>query len=81
MFKDIVISVMTTTMLLSLPSPVDARTLRLKGNAADAFIEKHFPNASIPGHVGGSFKGYARCFVPAMGGRSNGQVSSCTVSF
>ena len=56
---------------------------------ADEFIEKHFPNADIPGPVEGKFKyrsgarkkGYAKCFVPAMGGRSDGIESSCSVTY
>jgi hypothetical protein len=74
--------------LLTLPA--QAKTVHLKGAKADAFIAKHFPNAVIPGDVDGKFTyktyghkhiGRAHCHVPAMGERSNGVVSSCTVKF
>jgi hypothetical protein len=78
------------TVTLS-PSPAYAKTVVLSGDAADKFIERHFPNADIPGPVKGAFKyvnrygkiarGYAKCFVPAMGGQSNGEVSSCNVRY
>jgi hypothetical protein len=60
----------------------------LKGHSADAFISTHFPNAVIPGDVTGKFAydrhgrkrvGHAKCNVPAMGARSDGAVSTCTV--
>ena len=63
----------------------------LKGAAADAFIQKYFPNAVIPGPLGGRFVyvdkrgrrhwGHARCSVPAMGARSEGEVSRCYVTY
>jgi hypothetical protein len=71
-------------------SPAYALTLHLKGKKADAFIAKHFPNASIPGPVEGSFTygvlhykryGRASCNVPAMGARSDGAVSTCMVKY
>ena len=36
-------------------SPAYALTTHLKGEKADAFIAKHFPNADIPGPVEGKF--------------------------
>ena len=68
-----------------------AKTVSLSGARAEAFIARHFPDAEIPGPVVGRFdyvtkngqplKGYAECFVPAMGGRSDGQVSTCDVIY
>ena len=68
-----------------------AKSVTLEGARAEAFIARHFPDADIPGPVSGRFeyitktgqqlKGYADCFVPAMGGRSNGQTSSCDVIY
>ena len=71
-------------------SPAHALTRHLRGAKADAFIAKHFPNAAIPGPVQGSFTydvfhykrfGRATCNVPAMGARSDGAVSTCTVVY
>lgn len=71
-------------------SPALADTQHLKGKAADDFIAKYFPSASIPGPVKGSFHyfklhrrhlGQASCMVPAMGARSDGAVSQCTVDW
>ncbi|ARN83045.1 hypothetical protein [Methylocystis bryophila] len=73
-----------------LVSPAFAAPVRLKGAKADAFIAKYFPNADIPGPVEGSFTykkgartavGHASCNVPAMGARSEGEVSTCTVKY
>ena len=68
-----------------------AKNVTLQGARADAFIARHFPDADIPGPIVGRFgymtqtgqqlKGYADCFVPAMGGRSNGQTTSCDVIY
>lgn len=56
----------------------------LEGDAAVSFIEKHFPNADVPGSVEGPFNytvgkktGIAKCFYPAMGGRSEGAEVNC----
>jgi hypothetical protein len=71
-------------------SPAYARTVHLRGDEADAFITKNFPDAEIPGEVKGKFTyiehgrrrvGHAKCYVPAMGGRSDGAVSTCTVVY
>jgi len=71
-------------------SPAHAFTRHLRGASADAFIAQHFPNASIPGPVEGSFSygvgrhkrlGRATCNVPAMGARSDGAVSTCIVLY
>jgi len=73
-----------------LVSPAYAVTVHLKGPHADAFIHEHFPHASIPGPVRGRFPyrvrgllrhGHANCNVPAMGARSDGAVSTCTVKY
>ncbi len=36
-------------------SPAYARTVHLRGDEADAFITKNFPDAEIPGEVKGKF--------------------------
>ena len=64
--------------------------MHLRGGEADAFISKNFPGAEIPGEVKGKFTyiehrhkrvGHAKCDVPAMGGRSEGAVSTCAVTY
>jgi len=81
---------MSLVMVMLVAPPAHARTVRLRGARADAFIAKHFPNADIPGPVSGAFRygrphhrrtGRATCFVPAMGERSDGVVSTCTVKY
>jgi hypothetical protein len=69
----------------------EAKTVELKGDAADSFIASHFPNVVIPGPVNGAFtyinnkgrkiRGHAACSVPAMGARSDGAVSTCSVKY
>ena len=64
-----------------------ARHVWYFGAKADAFIAKYLPNASIPGPINQAFTyghhrhGWASCNVPAMGGRSDGEVSECYVKF
>lgn len=77
--------------LLFLAPVAHAKNVTLSGDSAVSFIERHFPDADIPGPVKGVFnytnkhgqvrRGYAECFVPAMGGRSNGEVSTCDVIY
>jgi hypothetical protein len=78
--------------LMVLSTSASARTVKLKGDkVVGDFIQKHFPNASIPGPVSGGFtyvdnrgrrrKGEAECDVPAMGARSDGAVSECTIHY
>jgi hypothetical protein len=79
------------TILFATAPLAHAKNVSLSGDAADSFIERHFPDAEIPGPVKGTFdytdkngnvrRGYAECFVPAMGGRSDGMVSSCNVIY
>jgi hypothetical protein len=83
--------VLIATMMLSLAPLAQAQEVRLTGDAADSFIFRHFPDADIPGPVKGLFSytdkngnarhGYAECFVPAMGERSDGMVDSCNVIY
>jgi hypothetical protein len=79
------------SMLFMMGSLAKAETVTYDGDAADSFISRHFPDAEIPGPVEGAFQyinrhrqlrqGYAKCFVPAMGGRSDGFTSSCEVQY
>ena len=73
---------------VAMAGPALAHPVTLRRGAADAFIAKSFPNAEIPGDVSGAFTyvrhggthvGHAKCNVPAMGARSDGAVSTCTV--
>jgi hypothetical protein len=84
--------VVFTAALMVISTSASARTVRLKGDkAVEAFIQKYFPEASIPGPVSGPFKyvdsrgrrrkGDAVCDVPAMGARSDGAVSVCTIHY
>ena len=68
----------------------EAHTVWITGAAADHFIARYLPNASIPGPINQAFSyvshhhrrhGWASCIVPAMGGRSDGEVSTCYVKF
>lgn len=81
-------AIFSFAMVLLVAHPAFAGPGILKGRAADKFIAKHFPNADIPGPVSGAFAyvkrgrratGHAKCFVPAMGARSEGAVSTCSV--
>jgi hypothetical protein len=83
--------ILASAALLFIASSANAKPVILKGQAAESFIGKYFPQASIPGPVSGAFryvdkrgrhrKGHARCSVPAMGGRSDGEVSHCSVTW
>jgi hypothetical protein len=84
-------AILASAGLLFLFPMADANAAVLKGAAADAFIQKYLPNAVTPGPVGGRFvyvdkrgrrhAGHARCSVPAMGARSEGDVSRCYVTY
>jgi hypothetical protein len=67
-----------------------ANVVTLTGEAAQTFVQKYFPNASVPGPVKGTFeytkdgqtkKGLANCFFPAMGEASDGVVAKCDVVY
>lgn len=83
--------ILSTAFILLISPLANAQTVTLSGDAAVSFINRHFPNASIPGTVEGVFHyinrngaekpGYAQCFVPAMGESSDGVVPSCTVEY
>jgi hypothetical protein len=82
--------VLSLAMLMTIGAAANARPVILKGKAAEAFIAKYFPGADIPGPVAGDFhyvkhgrreKGHARCSVPAMGARSDGAMSECSVIY
>ncbi len=83
--------VLASAVLLLVSAATDAEAAVLKGAAADSFIAKYFPNAVTPGPIEGAFvyigkwgrhrRGHARCDVPAMGARSEGAVSRCSVAW
>jgi hypothetical protein len=72
-------------------SSAHAQAVKLRGEAAESFVAKYFPNAAVPGRVKGQFTytnkrgerltGLAKCEVPAMGARSDGAVSLCKVLY
>jgi hypothetical protein len=81
-------AILLAAAFIALSAPALAHPMNLTGAAADAFISKHFPNVYIPGDVSGKFAyvhngrryaGHAKCNVPAMGARSDGAVSTCSV--
>jgi hypothetical protein len=82
--------VFASAALFFLFAATNAEAEILKGAAADSFIAKYFPHADIPGPVEGPFvyidkwgkhrRGHANCNVPAMGARSDGEVSRCSVA-
>jgi hypothetical protein len=83
--------ILALAAILFVSSSANAEAVILKGQAAESFIGKYFPQASVPGPVSGAFsyidkrgrhrKGHAECSVPAMGGRSDGEVSRCSVTW
>jgi hypothetical protein len=78
-------------MLLMISGSARAKPVVLKDDPAESFIKRHFPDADIPGLVEGAFayvdksgrrrKGHAKCYWPAMGARSEGAVSTGTVTY
>ncbi len=77
--------------LLAISSSASAQAVKLRGEAADSFVARYFPNASGPGLIKGEFtytnkseaktSGLAKCVIPAMGARSDGAVSLCKVLY
>jgi hypothetical protein len=74
--------------LLLISSSADAQAVKLRGEAADAFVAKYFPNAGAPALIKSTFtytgkngqrgRGLAKCIVPA---RSDGGESLCKVLY
>jgi hypothetical protein len=84
----LIIALAASLFITSAADADGGRPAILKGKAAEDFIAKYFPKADIPGPVNGRFRyyahghihvGHANCDVPAMGARSDGAVSTCTV--
>jgi hypothetical protein len=77
--------------LIMISWSAQAQAVELQGRAADSFVARYFPNAAIPGPIKGQFTyinkrgdrvtGMAKCNVPAMGARSEGDVSVCKVLY
>jgi hypothetical protein len=69
-------------------SSANAQAVKLRGEAADAFIAKYFPNAGAPALIKSTFtytskngqrgRGLAKCIVPA---RSESGASLCKVLY
>lgn len=67
--------------LLLISSSANAQAVKLRGEAADAFVEKYFPNAGAPALIKSTFaytsksgrrgRGVAKCIIPA---RSDGEL-------
>jgi hypothetical protein len=84
-------SIFAGAALVMISSCAHAQAVKLRGEAADSFVAKYFPNAAIPGLVRGRFNyvnksgaktsGLAKCVIPAMGARSDGAVSLCKVLY
>jgi hypothetical protein len=74
--------------LLSISSSANAQAVKLRGEAADAFVAKYFPNAGAPALIKSTFtytskngqrgRGLAKCIIPA---RANGADSLCKVLY
>ena len=84
-------SILLAITLVMISPLAYAKTKFLSDDSARSFLAKHFPDAEIPGRVQGKFTymnkrgemkhGYADCFYPAMGGRSEGFVPTCEVIY
>lgn len=74
--------------LLMFSTSAHAQAVKLRGEAADAFVAKYFPNASAPALIKSTFtytskngrrgRGLAKCIIPA---RSDGADSLCKVLY
>jgi hypothetical protein len=74
--------------LLMIYSSANAQAVKLRGETADAFVAKYFPNAGAPALIKSTFSymdkngqrgtGLAKCMIPA---RSDGAGSLCKVLF
>jgi hypothetical protein len=83
--------ILSAALLVVVSYSANAEAVKLKGEAADAFVAKYFPSAPIPGAIKGEFtytnkrgeqtRGLAKCVIPAMGARSDGAVSLCKVLY
>jgi hypothetical protein len=83
--------IFASAALLVAFSSANAQAVKLRGDAADSFIAKYFPNASGGGLIKGQFtyvgksgaksSGLAKCVVPGKGARSDGAVSLCKVLY
>jgi len=77
--------------LIMISASAHAQAVKLRGEAADSFVAKYFPNASGPGLIKGQFtyttksgaktSGLAKCVIPAIEARSAGAVSLCKVVY
>ena len=74
--------------LLMIYSSANAQAVKLRGEAANAFVAKYFPNAGAPALIKSTFtytgkngqhgRGLAKCIIPA---RSDGGQSLCKVIY
>jgi hypothetical protein len=80
--------IVSLAALLLISSSANAQAVKLRGEAADAFVAKYFPNAGAPALIKSTFtytgkngqrgRGLAKCIVPA---RSDGGESLCKVLY
>jgi hypothetical protein len=80
--------VVSLAALILISSSASAQAVKLRGEAADAFVAKYFPNAGAPALIKSTFtyaskngqrgRGLAKCIVPA---RSEGGESVCKVLY
>ena len=80
--------IVSLAALLLISTSADAQAVKLRGEAADAFVAKYFPSAGAPALIKGTFtytdknghrgKGLAKCIIPA---RSDGGDSLCKVLY
>jgi hypothetical protein len=74
--------------LLVVSSSANAQAVKLRGEAADAFVAKYFPSAGAPALIKSTFtytgkngqrsRGLAKCIIPAQ---SDGGGSLCKVLY
>jgi hypothetical protein len=79
--------IVSLAALLVISSSASAQAVKLRGEAADAFVAKYFPNAGAPALIKNTFsytskngqrvRGLAKCIIPA---RSDG-ASLCKVLY
>ena len=80
--------IVSLAALLVISSSASAQAVKLRGEAADAFVAKYFPNAGAPALIKSTFtytrkngvksSGLAKCIIPE---RSDGAISLCKILY